>query len=128
MDRKKYLIAGAECLRQLKLTMESMERVRTSHQCNCCCLILLFHLRSFNVLSMLSLLLRHLQTKRAYEKASEEGEAALHTLEKADNDPNSTKAKIDKVTLTCRSSSFIAIIFKLSCQMISHVIIFYIPP
>ena len=38
-----------------------------------------------------------LQTKRAYEKASEEGEMALHTLEKADNDPNSTKAKIDKV-------------------------------
>ena len=37
------------------------------------------------------------QTKKAYEKASEEGEAAMHTLEKADNDPNSTKAKIDKV-------------------------------
>ena len=38
-----------------------------------------------------------LQTKKAYEKASEEGESAMHTLEKADNDPNSTKAKIDKV-------------------------------
>ena len=38
------------------------------------------------------------QTKNAYEKASEEGERALHILEKADNDPNSTKAKIDKVT------------------------------
>ena len=37
------------------------------------------------------------QAKKAYEKASEEGEAAMHTLEKADNDPNSTKAKIDKV-------------------------------
>ncbi len=37
------------------------------------------------------------QTKKAYEKASEEAEGAMHTLEKADNDPNSTKAKIDKV-------------------------------
>ena len=40
----------------------------------------------------------YVQTKNAYEKASEEGERALHILEKADNDPNSTKAKIDKVT------------------------------
>ena len=38
-----------------------------------------------------------LQTKKQYEKASEEAENAMHTLEKADNDPNSTKAKIDKV-------------------------------
>ena len=38
-----------------------------------------------------------MQTKKAYEKASEEAENAMHTLEKADNDPNSTKAKIDKV-------------------------------
>ena len=38
-----------------------------------------------------------MQTKKQYEKASEEAENAMHTLEKADNDPNSTKAKIDKV-------------------------------
>ena len=38
------------------------------------------------------------QTKKQYEKASEEAENAMHTLEKADNDPNSTKAKIDKVS------------------------------
>ena len=38
-----------------------------------------------------------LQTKKQYEKTSEEAENAMHTLEKADNDPNSTKAKIDKV-------------------------------
>ena len=36
-----------------------------------------------------------LQTKKIYEKASEEGEAILHTLKKADNDHNSTKAKVD---------------------------------
>lgn len=43
-----------------------------------------------------------LQAKKAYEKASEEAEAALHTREKVDNDPNSTKLKIDKVNLiTC---------------------------
>lgn len=30
-------------------------------------------------------------------KASEEKEQAAHALEKADNDPQSTKAKIDKV-------------------------------
>ena len=34
-------------------------------------------------------------------KASEEKEQAAHALEKADNDPQSTKAKIDKV---CRHS------------------------
>lgn len=39
------------------------------------------------------------QTKKQYEKASEEAENAMHTLEKADNDPNSTKAKIDKVNV-----------------------------
>jgi len=38
------------------------------------------------------------QTKKQYEKASEEAENAQHALEKADNDPNSTKAKMDKVT------------------------------
>ena len=41
-----------------------------------------------------------LQTKKQYEKTSEEAENAMHTLEKADNDPNSTKAKIDKVQAT----------------------------
>lgn len=42
------------------------------------------------------------RTKKLYEKASEEAENAMHTLEKADNDPNSTKAKIDKLTITLR--------------------------
>ena len=35
--------------------------------------------------------------RRIYMKASEEKETAAHALEKADNDPQSTKAKIDKV-------------------------------
>lgn len=42
------------------------------------------------------------RTKKQYEKTSEEAENAMHTLEKADNDPNSTKAKIDKLTITLR--------------------------
>lgn len=67
VERKKHLASGAECLRQLKVTMDSLERA-----------------------------------KKAYEKASEEGENAMHTLEKADNDPNSTKAKIDKLTTILR--------------------------
>ena len=46
---------------------------------------------------MLCLCLCFMQTKKQYEKASEDAENALHTLERADNDPNSTKAKIDKV-------------------------------
>ena len=42
-------------------------------------------------------------------KASEEKEAAAHALEKADNDPQSTKAKIDKVI----AHFFIESLFKL---------------
>ena len=42
-----------------------------------------------------------LQTKKIYEKASEEGEAILQTLEKAENDPNSTKAKVKKAVCWC---------------------------
>lgn len=43
-----------------------------------------------------------LQTKKHYERASEDAESAQHKLEKADNDPNSTKAKIDQLTTTLR--------------------------
>ncbi len=42
------------------------------------------------------------QTKKQYERASEDAENAQHKLEKADNDPNSTKAKIDQFTTTLR--------------------------
>jgi len=42
------------------------------------------------------------QTKKQYERASEDAETALHKLEKADNDPNSTKAKIDQLTVQLR--------------------------
>ena len=42
-------------------------------------------------------------------KASEEKEAAAHALEKADNDPQSTKAKIDKVNFHLK-------------KMLSHVV------
>lgn len=45
------------------------------------------------------------QTKKQYEKASEEAENAQHALEKADNDPNSTKAKMDKVLPQSHPSS-----------------------
>lgn len=37
------------------------------------------------------------QAKRIYRKASEDKEVAAHALDRADNDPQSTKAKIDKV-------------------------------
>ncbi|XP_064396439.1 formin-binding protein 1-like [Halichondria panicea] len=40
--------------------------------------------------------------KKQYERASEDAENAQHKLEKADNDPNSTKAKIDQFTTTLR--------------------------
>lgn len=40
--------------------------------------------------------------KKQFERASEEAENAHHALEKADVDPNSTKAKIDKLTITLR--------------------------
>jgi septal ring factor EnvC (AmiA/AmiB activator) len=42
-------------------------------------------------------------SKRIYKKASEEKEAAAHALDKADNDPQSTKAKIDKLTQISRA-------------------------
>ncbi len=42
------------------------------------------------------------QIKKQYERASEDAENAQHKLEKADNDPNSTKAKIDQFTTTLR--------------------------
>ena len=42
------------------------------------------------------------QRKKQYERASEEAENSHHALEKADVDPNSTKAKIDKVCV-CHS-------------------------
>ena len=37
------------------------------------------------------------QTKKLYEKASEEAETASIVREKADQDPNSTRAKMEKV-------------------------------
>ncbi|XP_019849936.1 PREDICTED: formin-binding protein 1-like isoform X2 [Amphimedon queenslandica] len=40
--------------------------------------------------------------KRIYRKASEEKEVAAHALDRADNDPQSTKAKIDKLTQISR--------------------------
>jgi len=72
-ERRKYLNEGAELLRQLRVSMETLER-----------------------------------TKKQYEKASEEAENAQHALEKADNDPNSTKAKMDKLTGTLRNKETIA--------------------
>ena len=44
------------------------------------------------------------QAKKHYERASEEAENAQNALEKADNDPNSTKAKIDKVCILLKCS------------------------
>lgn len=43
------------------------------------------------------------KAKKHYERASEEAENAQNALEKADNDPNSTKAKIDKLTQILRA-------------------------
>ena len=39
-------------------------------------------------------------------KASEEKEVSSHALDKADNDPQSTKAKIDKVLITIYISRY----------------------
>lgn len=47
----------------------------------------------------------HMQSRKRYERGSEEAETAMHKLERADNDPNSTKAKIDQLTTSLRQKN-----------------------
>eukprot|EP00731_Ephydatia_muelleri_P023768 Em0016g39a len=67
-ERKKYLTEGAENYRQLKASLDALDRA-----------------------------------KKQYEKASEEAEAATIIRDKADQDPNSTRAKMEKLTQILRS-------------------------
>ena len=66
-ERKKYLTEGTENYRQLKASLDSLDRA-----------------------------------KKQYEKASEEAEAAGIIRDKADQDPNSTRAKMEKLTQILR--------------------------
>jgi thyroid hormone receptor interactor 10 len=83
----------AEVMDQLKVVVKDISAERKVHM-----------MEGAKRLNELKLTMEQLdKAKRHYERTSEEAENAMHALEKADSDPNSTKAKIDKLTQILRA-------------------------
>ncbi|CAI8014107.1 Formin-binding protein 1-like, partial [Geodia barretti] len=83
----------AEVLDQMKVVIKDITAERKTHM-----------IEGAKRINELKLTMDQLdKAKKHYERASEEAENAQNALEKADNDPNSTKAKIDKLTQVLRA-------------------------